>query len=393
MPDGETLDVPGDARPRGGQPVARRGMPRESPTLTRRVVVIPGDGIGPEVINAARRVLEATDVVFDWEVREVGRIAIEQGKPALPDDVVASIARATVALKGPVSTPIGRTGFRSVNVALRRTLGLFAQVRPCRTIAGAAGVFSNVDLVIIRDTTEDLYAGVEFGAGSKGAEAVIDAARRFSDVKLPKEAGISVKFTSEEASRRVVRFAFEYARRHSRRKVTAVHKASVMRATDGVFLDAAREIASEYPDIGFNDELVDNACGRLVQRPEDFDVMVMSNFYGDIVSDLAAGLTGGVGVAPGANYGTDVGLFEPAHGTAPTHAGRYDANPVAAILSGAMMLEYLGEHLAARRVRAAVDAVVLEGDTVTYDLRPAREPCGAVGTDEMATAIVARLRA
>ncbi|MDQ1465759.1 MAG: isocitrate dehydrogenase [Actinomycetota bacterium] len=360
--------------------------------MTHRVVVIPGDGIGPEVIDAALRVLEATGVPFEWEVHEAGRVAVAQGRPALPDEVLAAIGRTSVAIKGPVSTPIGRTGFRSVNVALRRQLGLFAQVRPCRTLAGTAARFSDVDLVVIRDTTEDLYAGVEFEARSPGAADVIEASRRSGEVTIPEAAGISVKFTSEEASRRVVRFAFEYARRNGRRKVTAVHKASVMRATDGLFLEVAREVASEFTDLEFADELVDNACGRLVQRPEDFDVLVMANFYGDIVSDLAAGLTGGVGVAPGANYGPDVAVFEPGHGTAPAHAGRNDADPVAAILSGAMMLDHLGERSAAERVRAAIAAVVGAGESVTYDLRPDRSVDGAVGTAEMTAAIASRVR-
>lgn len=361
--------------------------------MTHRVVLLPGDGIGPEVIGAACEVLEATNVGFEWETYRVGAAAVAVGDPPLPDTVIAAIERCGVAFKGPVSTPIGRHGFRSVNVALRRAVGVFAQVRPSRTYPGLPAPFADVDLVVIRDTTEDLYAGVEFEPGTSAVADIAALARAHDQPSIPADAGISVKFTSETASRRVVEFAFDYARRHRRRKVTALHKASVMRATDGVFLSAARDVASSYPEIEFEDQLIDNAVARLVQRPDDFDVLVMSNFYGDIVSDLAAGLTGGIGMAAGANYGTNRALFEPAHGTAPSHAGRNEANPVAAVLSGAMLLRHLGELDAADRVQRAVGAVIGAGDVLTYDLRRTRPGSGVASTNEMAKEIVRRLDA
>ena len=315
--------------------------------MTYRVVLLPGDGIGPEVVAAACDVLEATNVDFEWQAYRVGTAAVDAGEPLLPDEVVAAIEGSDAAFKGPVSTPIGRVGFRSVNVALRRAIGVFAQVRPSRSYPGIPTPFDDVDIVVIRDTTEDLYAGVEFAPHSPAVIEVAALARQLDQPSIPEGAGISVKFTSEAASRRIVEFAFDYARRHGRRKVTALHKASVMRATDGVFLSAARDVASSHSDIEFEDQLIDNAVARIVQRPGDFDVLVMSNFYGDIVSDLAAGLTGGIGLAAGANYGAERALFEPAHGTAPKHAGQNDANPIAAILSGVLMLRHLGEHEAA----------------------------------------------
>jgi isocitrate dehydrogenase (NAD+) len=362
--------------------------------MTYRVVVLPGDGIGPEVVAAACEVLEATNVGFEWQTYRVGTAAVDAGEPPLSDEVVAAIEGSDAAFKGPVSTPIGRVGFRSVNVALRRAIGVFAQVRPSRTFPGIPTPFDDVDLVVIRDTTEDLYAGIEFAPGSPevaGVTALASFAGRDDQPSIPPEAGISVKFTSETASRRVVEFAFEYARRHGRRKVTALHKASVMRATDGVFLGAARDVAGSYPDIEFEDQLIDNAVARLVQRPTDFDVMVMSNFYGDIVSDLTAGLTGGIGLAGGANYGAAQALFEPAHGTAPKHGGRNVANPVAAILSGAMMLRHLGESGAADRVERAVGDVLRAGDVLTYDLRRARPGPRPASTSELAKEVARHL--
>jgi len=355
--------------------------------MTHRVVLLPGDGIGPEVVAAARDVVDATNVGCVWETYQVGTAAMEQGQPPLPDEVIAAIADCDAAFKGPVSTPIGRVGFRSVNVALRRAIGVFAQVRPSRSFAGIPTPFDDVDIVVIRDTTEDLYAGVEFAPHSDGAAEVAALARHSDQPSIPDGAGISVKFTSEAASRRIAEFAFDYARRHGRRKVTALHKASVMRATDGVFLGAARDVASSHPDIEFEDHLIDNAVARIVQRPNDFDVLVMSNFYGDIVSDLAAGLTGGIGVASGANYGAQQALFEPAHGTAPSHAGRNDANPIAAILSAAMMLRHLGERDAADRVERAVGEVLRIGEVLTYDLRRARPGAHTATTSEMAKEI------
>jgi len=358
--------------------------------MTYRVVLLPGDGIGPEVVAAARDVVDATNVGCEWETFPLGTVAMEQGLPPLPDEVIAAIASCDAAFKGPVSTPVGRVGFRSVNVALRRAIGVFAQVRPSRSFAGIPTPFDDVDLVVIRDTTEDLYAGVEFAPDSAAGAEIAALAARTDQPAIPEGAGISVKFTSEAASRRVVAFAFDYARRHGRRKVTALHKASVMRATDGVFLSAARDVASSHPDIEFEDCLIDNAVARIVQRPGDFDVLVMSNFYGDIVSDLGAGLTGGIGMAAGANYGPARALFEPAHGTAPSHAGRNEANPIAAILSAAMMLRHLGESVAAERIERAVGEVLRAGEVLTYDLRRSRPGPRTATTSEVAKE-VARL--
>jgi isocitrate dehydrogenase (NAD+) len=355
------------------------------------VTVFPGDGVGPEVVEAACEVIAATGVSITWDCHDVGPASIAGGGESLPETALASARAHGLALKGPVSTPIGRVGFKSVNVGLRRALGLYAQVRPCRTRPGVPSPFAGVDLIVIRETTEDLYAGVEFPAGSPGAAEVVAAAAHYDRGTLPDGAGLSIKFVTEAASRRVVRFAIDYARRHGRRKLTAVHKATVMRATDGIFLEVARELAAEAPDLEYDEQQVDNVCGQLVRRPESFDVMVMGIQYGDVVSDLAAGLVGGVGVVPGVNVGDDGIMFEPAHGTVPRHAGRDRADPVATILCGAMLLEHLGEGNAARRVEAAVDQVISDGRAVTYDLRAVDDVRPPVGTRAMTEAVIGAL--
>ncbi|HEY6317199.1 MAG TPA: isocitrate/isopropylmalate family dehydrogenase [Acidimicrobiia bacterium] len=359
--------------------------------MVHRVTVIPGDGIGPDVIDAACRVFEATGVGVQWDRHEVGLAAIEKGGDPLPETTLTSVRANRVALKGPVSTPTGRSGFRSVNVGLRRSLGLFAQVRPCRSRPGVVAPFLDVDVVVIRETTEDLYAGIEFESASEGAREVISAARRHGRGDIPAAAGLSIKFVTQEASRRLLEFAIEYARREGRMRVTVVHKANVMRCTDGILLDVAREIAPTAPDIEFDEQQIDNVCGQLVRRPEDFDILVMGVQYGDVVSDLAAGLVGGVGVVPGVNVGGQTAMFEPAHGTAPRLAGLGRADPTAAILCGALLLAHLGEPEAAQRVEQAVEAVVAEGRCVTYDLRSAPDPRPVVNTEAMTDAIVASL--
>lgn len=341
--------------------------------------------------EAARRVVEATGVEIAWEAHEVGAaVAESSGGNPLPETVLESVRNNGVALKGPVSTSAGG-GFRSVNIALRRKLDLFAQVRPCKSYPGAPSRFGQVDVVIIRETTEDLYAGIEFARGTGEADELIRWLARHGH-EVHHETGISIKPLSEPAARRIFRFAFDYARRTRRRKVTAVHKATVMRHTDGLFLDVAREVAAENRDLAFDDRLVDNLAAQLVQRPQEYDVLVAPNLYADILSDLVAGLVGGVGLAPGANFGPDAALFEPAHGSAPKYAGQNRANPMATILSAAMMLEHIGEREAAERLEQAIAAVLAEGKTVTYDLKADRDDPSAATTSDVANAVIAKLK-
>lgn len=356
--------------------------------MAYRITLIPGDGTGPEITAATKRVIEATGVDIEWEVQHAGvDVLAEKGTP-LPDEVLASIRRNKVALKGPITTPIG-TGFRSVNVALRQALNLYACVRPCKSYPGVRSRYSDVDIVLVRENTEDLYAGVEFDAETPEAKKIIDMAPAG---KIDPGAAISIKPISRTGSERIIRYAFEYARRHGRRKVTAVAKANIMKFTDGLFYRVGREIAKEYEGvIEYNEVLVDALCMQLVQRPENFDVLVMPNLYGDIVSDVCAGLVGGLGVAPGANIGTEAALFEPTHGSAPKYKGQNKVNPCAMILSGVLMLRHLGEEAAADRLEQAVAAVIREGKSVTYDMKEDRNDPTAVGTSEMADAIIAKL--
>ncbi|MFC2005586.1 isocitrate/isopropylmalate dehydrogenase family protein [Chloroflexota bacterium] len=355
------------------------------------ITLIPGDGVGPEVVEAARRVLDATGVEFQWEIINAGASALEKEGSLLPERLIESIKKNKIALKGPTTTPVG-TGFRSVNVALRKMLDLYVCLRPCRTYPGIPSRYENVDIVVVRENTEDLYAGIEFAKGSPEAKKLLDLSQQSTDEKVPQDAGISIKVISETGTKRIVRFAFEYAKANGRRKVSAIHKANIMKFSDGLFLDVAREVAKSYPDIEFEDVIVDNLCAHLVQQPEQFDVLVLPNLYGDIVSDLCAGLVGGLGVAPGANIGDKLAVFEPTHGSAPKYTGLNKVNPVATILSGILMLQYINERQAADRLEAAVAAVVAEGKSVTYDLKPDRNDPTAVGTSEMANAIIARLK-
>ncbi len=336
-----------------------------------RVTLIPGDGIGKEVTTAAQRVLEATGVSFEWDVQEAGADVIEKYGTPLPQSVLDSIRANKVALKGPITTPVG-TGFRSVNVSIRQALNLYANLRPAKSMDGVRGPYQDIDLVVVRENTEGLYAGIEHTV-------------------IPGQAAEAIRLITRPACERIVRFAFEYARANGRRKVTAVHKGNILKLTDGLFLSVAREVAEQYPDIAFEDRIVDNMCMQLVQRPQEYDVIVTTNLFGDIVSDLCSGLVGGLGVAPGANIGEDAAMFEPVHGSAPKYAGQNRVNPTATILSGALMLRHLGEIEAANRVEAAVRKVIAEGRYVTYDLKPHRDDPTAVGTQEMADAIIAAL--
>jgi isocitrate dehydrogenase (NAD+) len=340
---------------------------------TYQATLVPGDGTGPELVQAASLVLDATGIKFDWDVQDAGLAVFEREGTPLPDRVLASIRASKVALKGPITTPVG-TGFRSVNVGLRLALDLYTNLRPAKTYPGVRSRYSGIDLVIVRENTEDVYAGIEH-------------------VVIPGQAAESIKIITRHASERIVRFAFEYARLHARHTVTAVHKANIMKLTDGLFLDVAREVAARYPDIAFNDRIVDNMCMQLVQHPEEYDVLVMPNLYGDITSDLASGLVGGLGVAPGANIGDGIAVFEPVHGSAPKYAGQDKVNPTATILSAALMLGYLDEAKASAAVEQAVAETIAAGEFVTYDLKESREDTTAVGTQRMAEEIARRVRA
>jgi isocitrate dehydrogenase (NAD+) len=363
----------------------------ESSAVPHRVTFIPGDGTGPEIAEATRRVIEATGVEIEWDVQQAGAdVMDEHGGNPLPDHVLASIKHNGVAIKGPITTPVG-TGFRSVNVALRKTLDLYAQVRPCKTYPGVRSRYENVDLVVVRENTEDLYAGIEFEEGSDDAREQIAWLEERSDTRIRHDSGLSVKPISIAGSRRIVEFAFDYARRHGRSKVTAVHKANIMKFTDGLYLRVAREVADENPDVEFEDRIVDNLTMQLVQRPEEYDVLVCTNLYGDIVSDLAAGLVGGLGLAPGGNFGAHAAVFEPTHGSAPKYTGQNKVNPMAMMLSGVMMLRHLDERDAANALEEAIAAVIAEGKSVTYDMKQDRDDPTAVGTSQVADAVIDRL--
>jgi isocitrate dehydrogenase (NAD+) len=357
--------------------------------MSYNVTLIPGDGIGPEVTEAARRVLEATGVAFQWELAYAGSSAVDKYGTPLPDDVLKSIRKNKVALKGPITTPIG-SGFRSVNVALRKELDLYACLRPCKIYPWAPTVFKNVDIVVVRENTEDLYSGIEFEKGTPEAAKLIKLVADTKKNVVRKDSGISLKTISETGSRRIVKFAFEYARTYKRKRVTAVHKANIMKFSDGLFLAVAREVAQGYPDIQFEEVIVDNLCMQLVRRPQQFDVLVLPNLYGDIISDLCAGLVGGLGVAPGANLGDEIAVFEPTHGSAPKYTGQNKVNPIAMMLSGVMMLRYLKETKAADRLEKAIAEVITEGKNVTYDMKPGGAQ--AVGTSQVADAVIEKLQ-
>jgi len=354
------------------------------------VTLIPGDGTGPEITEATRRVLEATGVPFSWELHQAGLEMLEKFGTVLPDEVIESIKRTKVGLKGPITTPVGK-GVRSANVVLRKKLDLYANLRPAKTYQGLRSRYANIDMIIVRENTEDLYAGVEFQNGTPEQQEIIDTIARTTGTHLDNNSAISIKYISVMATRRIVKFAFDHARSNNRHKVTAVHKANIMRFSDGLFLATAHEVAKEYPEIHFEDRIVDNMCMQLVQKPEQYDVLVLPNLYGDIISDLSAGLIGGLGVAPGANIGSQYAVFEPVHGSAPKYAGQNKVNPMAMMFSGVLMLRHLGETNAACRLEKAIAAVIAEGKNVTYDLKPRPDDPSAVGTSQVADAVIEKL--
>jgi len=355
------------------------------------ITLIPGDGVGPEISEVMCRCVEATGFDVAWEVAEAGEKVMKSEGTPLPKSALNSIRKNRVAIKGPVTTPVGG-GFRSVNVTLRKELDLYACLRPCKTYRGVRGTRLEADLVIVRENSEDLYAGIEYFRGSEQCAEIEKTIERLDPGKLPPKPAISIKPISAQASERITRFAFEYAVKNGRRKVTASHKANIMKATDGLFLESARAVAGEYAGrVEFDDRIVDNLCMQLVQRPAEYDVIVLPNLYGDIVSDLCAGLVGGLGMAPGANIGDGIAVFESTHGSAPKYTGKNKINPTALILSGAMMLRYVGEAAKADRLEAAVAAVIGEGKSVTYDFKERRDDPSAVGTRQMAEAIIAKI--
>ncbi len=362
--------------------------------MAHDVTLVLGDGTGPSLAEATRNVIDATGAPIEWDVQEAGLDCLQQYGTPLPDALMESIKRTGVALKAPITTPVGK-GFRSVNVHLRQTFNLYACLRPCKSYPGVRSRYQDIDLVLIRENTEDLYAGVEF---QKGDDATRTLHRTINELSTDKTirtgeatTGISIKPISVEATERIHHFAFRYAREHRRKKVTTVHKANIMKYSDGLWLEVAREVAKAYQDIEFEDRIVDNMCMQLIQKPELYDVLVLPNLYGDILSDLCAGLVGGLGVAPGANIGDHGAIFEATHGSAPKYTGQNKVNPTALILSGLLMLDYLGEKDAAKRLEAAVAAVIAEGNSVTYDMKPHRDDPTAVGTREMAQAIIEKL--
>jgi len=356
------------------------------------ITLIPGDGVGPELVDAARRCVDVLGLDINWEVVDAGECCIKKYGTPLPKEVIESIRKNKIALKGPITTPVGK-GFRSVNVALRKELDLYACLRPCKSYAGVRSKYDNIDVVIVRENTEDLYAGIEFYKDTPEVKKLIAFLEEASGREIRDDSAISIKPISVEGSRRIVKFAFEYALENKRRKVTAVHKANIMKCTDGLFLQTAREVAKSYEGkIEFEDRIVDNMCMQLVQKPEKYDVLVLPNLYGDIISDLVAGLVGGLGVAPGANIGNGIALFEPTHGSAPKYTGMNKVNPTAILLSAVLMVRYMGETKKADLFERAIASVIAEGRDVTYDMKPDRNDPSAVGTREMADAIIKKIR-
>ncbi len=356
-----------------------------------KVTLIPGDGIGPEITEVARRCVEATGVDIKWEVVQAGESVMKKYGTPLPQEVIDSIRETKIAWKGPITTPVGG-GFRSVNVALRKILNLYMCLRPYRYYPGVKSRFPEVDLVVIRENTEDLYMGVEFEEGKSETRKLIDFIYQTTSIKIREDSGISIKCISESATRKIVEAAFKYALENNRKKVTAVHKANIMKFSDGLFSRVAKEVAKSYQEkIEFEERLVDNMCMQLVQKPQNYDVLVLPNLYGDIISDLCAGLVGGLGVAPGANIGDEYAVFEPTHGSAPKYKGQNKVNPTGMILSGVMMLRWLGEKEAADKLENAVAEVIKEGRNVTYDFKPTPDDPAAVGTREMGEAVIKKI--
>ncbi|MDR9458718.1 MAG: isocitrate/isopropylmalate dehydrogenase family protein [Dehalococcoidia bacterium] len=354
------------------------------------ITLIPGDGIGPEVTNATVRVLEATGIKFNWEPAMAGQEAYDKCGTPLPNELLDSITKNKVALKGPITTPIG-TGFRSANVALRKGLDLYVCLRPCKSYPGAPSIYTNVDVIIVRENTEDLYLGIECRRQTEEAAKLIRIIEEIGHRVHP-DSSFSIKAISPDASRRIAQYSFDYARAFGRKKVTVVHKANILKETDGLFLSVTEEVAGDYPDIEFESHMVDSMCSQLVRFPQHHDVIVLPNLYGDIVSELCAGLIGGLGLAPGANIGNDISVFEPTHGSAPKYAGQNKVNPMAMMLSGVLMLRHLGEMEAADRVENAIAQVIAEGKYVTYDMKFDRNDPTAVGTSQVADAVIEKMK-
>ena len=358
--------------------------------MKHTITLIPGDGIGPEITDATVKVIEATGVDIEWDIVQAGAEVYEKEGNVLPQKVIDSLKKNKVGIKGPITTPVG-TGFRSVNVAMRKLFNLYACVRPCKSYKGVKSKYSDVDLVVIRENTEDLYAGIEFELNKGETKDLINFVKEKKGFSIRNDSGISLKPISVTGSENIIRFAFEYARKNNRKKVTGIHKANIMKYSDGIFLDVFKKIASKYNDIESEDRIVDNMCMQLVQKPELYDVLVLPNLYGDIISDLAAGLVGGLGVAPGGNIGNDIALFEPTHGSAPKYKGLNKVNPTAMMFSAVLMLNYIGESSCADYLETAIAQNISEGKYVTYDMKPTRDDPSAVGTKEVADAIVKKI--
>lgn len=359
--------------------------------MKHKITLIPGDGTGPEISEATVKVVEATGLDIDWDVKNAGAEVYKKEGTVLPENVLESLRKNKIGIKGPITTPVG-TGFRSVNVAMRKIFNLYACIRPCKSYPGVKSRYKNLDLIIVRENTEDLYAGIEFELGKPETFELIDFIEEKKNAAIKKDSGISIKPISVSGSEKIIRYAFEYARKNNRKKVTGVHKANIIKYTDGLFLETFRRIALEYPDIESEDRIVDNMCMQLVQKPEIYDVLVLPNLYGDIISDLAAGLVGGLGVAPGANIGDEIALFEATHGSAPKYKGLNKVNPTAMMLSAVLMLKHINEQRAADVLESAIASVIKEGKYVTYDLKPNRDDPSAVGTSQMADAIARKIK-
>ncbi|MBN1763939.1 MAG: isocitrate/isopropylmalate dehydrogenase family protein [Sedimentisphaerales bacterium] len=356
----------------------------------RKVTLITGDGIGPEIAEATRRCIDATGAAIEWDIQEAGTDVMEKEGTPLPERTIESIDKNGVAIKAPITTPVG-TGFRSINVHLRQHFNLYACLRPCKSYPGVRSKYDNIDLVVVRENTEDLYAGIEFEKDTDAVAELIGWINSHSRRQIRPDSGVSIKPISVHGTEKIVQFAFDYARKNGRKKVTSVHKANIMKYSDGLWLEVSRQVAQRNSDIEFEDRIVDNMCMQLVQKPELYDVLVLPNLYGDILSDLCAGLVGGLGVAPGANIGDEKAVFEATHGSAPKYKGLNKVNPVALILSGVLMLRYLEMSQEADTLENAVAAIIAEGKDVTYDMKPHRDDPTAVGTSEMAEAIIAKM--
>jgi isocitrate dehydrogenase (NAD+) len=355
------------------------------------ITLIPGDGTGPEISEATVKVVEATGIDIEWDVKNAGADVYEKEGTVLPENVIDSLKKNKVGIKGPITTPVG-TGFRSVNVAMRKIFNLYACVRPCKSYPGVKSRYENLDIVIIRENTEDLYAGIEFEQGKQETKGLIEYIKEKKNISIKEDSGITIKPISISGSEKIIRYAFEYAKKNNRKKVTGVHKANIMKYTDGLYLDVFRRISKEYPGIESEDRIVDNMCMQLVQKPELYDVLVLPNLYGDILSDLAAGLVGGLGVAPGGNIGDELALFEATHGSAPKYKGLNKINPTAMMLSAVLMLKHINENKAADALENAIAAVIKEGKYVTYDMKPTRDDPSAASTSGMADAIVKKIK-